>query len=217
MDSDDALLMSVLVDPLGKEYDLIPCGDAELAWDRLQSAVPDLILLDIMLPGMSGLELLARLRAQDGLATVPVIMTSSLEDLDKKRMAFELAASDYITKPYEPEELRIRVRANLQTEAARRFMANQNRELERLVQVQTDELIRTRDATINALAALAETRDNETGMHIQRTMSYMALLLEKMQGVPAMRPELEGKDVDLIHKSAPPVSYTHLRAHETHH
>jgi len=200
---DSATLQLSLIDALGSNYEIRVFGSAEEARAALEYVVPDIMLLDIMLPGISGLEFLTELKNHKEYDEIPTIIMTSLEDFDSKRKAFDLGASDYITKPYHGEEVRIRVKAHLQMAAMRQFTANQNERLRNLVRIRTEETIQTRDATISALAALAETRDNETGQHIKRTMRYMEILLERMQTSPKLLQELNGMEAELIAKSAP--------------
>ncbi|HOJ51205.1 MAG TPA: response regulator [Syntrophales bacterium] len=87
--------------------------DGEMAWHRLQKNPPDLIVLDLMLPGMSGLELCRLLKGQKHTESIPIIMvTAKNEDADKV-IGLELGADDYLTKPFNPRELVARVRAVL--------------------------------------------------------------------------------------------------------
>jgi len=87
--------------------------DGEAAWSQLLSAPPDLLLLDWMLPGESGLALARRIRENGGLRHLPIIMLTALGGEEEKVMALESGADDYLTKPFSPKELVARIRAVL--------------------------------------------------------------------------------------------------------
>lgn len=89
--------------------EVIPAQDAEAAWQILQTTLPDLILLDMMLPGMSGLDFLAQLRADKRFRTVPVIVLSIRSDINFRRRAQELGVYRYLLKPFSPAVLRSEV------------------------------------------------------------------------------------------------------------
>ncbi len=104
------LLMNLLTE---QGYTVYPASDGELALEFVQSTPPDLILLDIRMPGMDGFEVCQRLKADDRIASIPVIFLSALEDEQDKVKAFQAGGVDYITKPFPQEELLARVRIQL--------------------------------------------------------------------------------------------------------
>jgi two-component system phosphate regulon response regulator PhoB len=104
-------LVRMGLDSAGYEVETASTGAAAL--DRLRAAPPDLLLLDLMLPDLSGTELCKRIRADARLSELPVIMlTAKGEEVDRV-VGFELGADDYVTKPFSPRELALRVRAVL--------------------------------------------------------------------------------------------------------
>ncbi len=111
---DEEALREVLqfhLERAGYSVDLYASGDA--AWAGLQETTPDAILLDVMLPGIDGLEVLRRLQRDDRLATVPVLMlTAKAEEVDRI-VGLELGADDYISKPFSPREVVLRIKAVL--------------------------------------------------------------------------------------------------------
>lgn len=165
---------------------------------------PDLILLDIMMPEMDGYEVITRLKADERTRDIPVIfLTAKIEVADETR-GLGLGAVDYITKPVSPPIVLARVRTHLDLKIARDFLKDRNRYLEEEVRQRTREVAAVQNVTIQAMASLAETRDNETGNHIRRTQWYVKLLAEKLRHLPRFRAELDDdKTIDLIVKSAP--------------
>ncbi len=194
---DEPLNLTVLADLFKDEMRVLVAKDGEQALKRAAGTPrPDLILLDVMMPGMDGYEVCRRLKAMPEARDIPVIFVTALSEARDESAGLEAGAIDYITKPIYPPVVRARVQAHL-------ALVDQTRTLERLVAERTRELALTRDLTIHALASLAETRDNETGNHIRRTQHYMRLLAEHLRGHPRFAAELTDAAIDLLFKSAP--------------
>ncbi|RZT76481.1 putative two-component system response regulator [Azospira oryzae] len=164
---------------------------------------PDLILLDIMMPDMDGLEVARRLRADPATRDIPFIFLTARSQIEDERQGFELGAVDYITKPVSPPILLARVHTHLTLKAAKDFLKDQNAYLESEVQRRTQEVSMIQDVTIMAMASLAETRDNETGNHIRRTQNYVRILARQLQGHPRFAAFLSDANIELLYKSAP--------------
>lgn len=161
---------------------------------------PTLVLSDMEMPGLSGLELLRAIRQRD--EQVQVVMISGLQDLDTVRQCLREGAYDYLVKPFEFEELSHTVRRAID----RRRLIRQNIEyrdnLERMVLEQTEEIRQTRDIALVTLAKLAESRDAETGLHLERMAAYCRSLAEALREGPYQR-TLDRAFVDSLFKSAP--------------
>ncbi len=111
---DEALVRDLICHHLAREgFRPQGCPDAETAYRLLQERVPDAIVLDLMLPGMQGLELCKLIRTKESLAGIPIIILTAKEDELDKLLGFELGADDYVTKPFSPRELVARIRAIL--------------------------------------------------------------------------------------------------------
>ncbi|MBU0747962.1 MAG: two-component system response regulator [Gammaproteobacteria bacterium] len=164
---------------------------------------PDLILLDIMMPEMDGYEVLRRLQFNPETEDIPVIFLTAMSAADDESVGLELGAVDYITKPINPAIVMARVRNHLQLKRARDFLAHHNNFLEQEIANRTRALAELQDATIRAMASLAETRDNETGNHIRRTQHYVEALARKLQDHPRFKDELTDAAIETIFKSAP--------------
>ena len=164
---------------------------------------PDLVLLDIMMPGMDGHEVCRRLKQDQATAHIPVIFLTARADAMDEEAGLALGAVDYITKPISPAILLARVHAQLQLKASADFLRDQNSFLEREVARRTCDLQAIQDVTIHAMASLAETRDNETGNHIRRTQHYVRVLAEALAGQPRFAAQLDAQRIDMMCKSAP--------------
>jgi putative two-component system response regulator len=165
--------------------------------------IPDLILLDVMMPGMNGFEVCERLHDNAATAGIPVIFLTALASVEDERHGLQVGAVDYVTKPISPPILQARVRTHLRLKASTDFLRDKADFLEREVLRRTREITTIQDVTIQVMASLAETRDNETGHHIRRTQHYVRVLAEELASHPRFRDELSTSVIDLMFKSAP--------------
>jgi putative two-component system response regulator len=165
---------------------------------------PDLILLDIMMPEMDGYEVCRRLKADTKTRDIPIIFLTAKTEVIDETLGFELGASDYITKPISPPIVLARVETHLAIKRVQDFLKDKNTYLASEVNKRTAEVMAIQDVTINAMASLAETRDNETGNHIRRTQRYVRVLAEKLRYNPRFAHFLnDDKTIELLYKSAP--------------
>ncbi len=168
-----------------------------------QQQKPDLILLDIMMPGMDGYEVCQRLKADVATRDIPVIFLTAKIQVEDEQKGFAVGAVDYITKPISIPILLARVATQLQLKEARDQLKNQNAILEEKVAQRTKELQISQDISILAMSSLAEIRDNETGNHIRRTQYYVKYLAEQMARVDKYADLLDSRTIELLFKSAP--------------
>jgi len=113
-------------------YDVQSASSGEAALEQVQIARPDLILLDILMPGLSGFEVCEKLKADESTKDIPVIFVSSMTDLDSKLQGFKVGGVDYINKPFQHAEILVRVNTHITLQRLRRHLEEQNIELERL-------------------------------------------------------------------------------------
>ena len=195
--------LDILVDALGDDYEVAVATDGPSALALAKEQTPDLILLDIMMPGLDGYEVCRRLMADPATAQTPVIFLTALTDVADKTRGFAVGGVDYVTKPFEPAEIKARARTHLSLRLARQELARQNEILEEKVRERTRELALTQDAIIEAMAGLAEYRDPETGAHIKRTRNYVRVLAETLRAQPGYAGQFTDEIIDLLYKSAP--------------
>ncbi|MCX5813798.1 MAG: two-component system response regulator [Proteobacteria bacterium] len=165
--------------------------------------MPDLILLDIMMPEMDGYEVISKLKENPETADIPVIFLTAKAEVEDEQRGFELGAVDYITKPISPPIVMARVKTHLTLKTARDFLKDKNEYLEQEIKRRMKELTTAQDMTIVAMASLAETRDSDTGNHIRRTQNYVKLLAKKLQKHPRFSHFLTDENIELLYKSAP--------------
>ena len=164
---------------------------------------PDLILLDIMMPGMDGYEVCTRLKADATTRDIPVIFLTAKAEIEDEKHGLELGAVDYITKPISPPIVLARVKTHLTLKASADFLRDKNEFLEAEVARRTAEVAAIQDVTILAMASLAETRDSDTGNHIRRTQFYVKVLAEKLRNHPRFDHFLSDRNITMLFKSAP--------------
>ena len=141
---------------------------------------PDLILLDIMMPGMDGYEVCQHLQSDPKTRDIPVIFLTAKSEVEDEKRGLEMGAVDYITKPISPPIVMARVATQLHVKASADFLRSKADFLECEVGKRTREVMAIQDVTILAMASLAETRDSDTGNHIRRTQYYVKALAEKL-------------------------------------
>ena len=176
-------------------------GDADEALRSVGGEQPPaLVMLDIEMPGTSGLELLAQIKetAED----TQVVMVSGLHDLGTVRQCLRAGAYDYLAKPFELEDLANTAERALERRRRLRQNAEYQQDLERMVQEQTVEIRRTRDIALLTLAKLAESRDSETGLHLERIQEYCRILAEQVLVGP-YEDQVDDDFVEWLVKSSP--------------
>ncbi len=180
--------IDVLVGILKQDYQVKAAINGEMALKIVRASTPDLILLDIMMPGIDGYEVCRRLKADHTTRHIPVIFITAKIGIQDEIHGLELGAVDYITKPISPPVVEARVKTHL-------ALANQNRELDRKVREQTHQLNETRLQIVQRLGRAAEYKDNETGLHVIR-MSYYSKILALAAG-------MSESDADVLMNAAP--------------
>jgi response regulator RpfG family c-di-GMP phosphodiesterase len=201
-DTPDNLML--MADLLREKYRVKVANSGEKALRILQGdPLPDLILLDIMMPGLSGHQVAELLQQDPRTRHVPIIFLTAMAAMESEIQGLALGAVDYITKPISPPRVLARVDTQLKIKAAADFLRDQNDYLEQEVRRRTREVMAIQDVTIQAMASLAETRDNETGNHIRRTQHYVKLLAELLRDHPRFRHFLDDDTIGLLFKSAP--------------
>ena len=198
---DNLSLMSGL---LKDQYKVKVANSGEKALKQVQGEVkPDLILLDIMMPGLSGYDVIREIKADPLARNIPVIFLTAMSEAEDEKKGLEMGAADYITKPISPPIVLARVKTQLENKAVADFLRDQNAYLESEVGKRTSEISAIQDVTILAMASLAETRDSDTGNHIRRTQHYVKILAERLKTHPRFGFFLSEQTINSLFKSAP--------------
>lgn len=162
---------------------------------HMQSNVPDLIITDYRMPGMDGIEFTRRIRAQKSLSDVPVIIVTVVEDRQIRYQALENGATDFLTRPIDPQECRARCINLLALRHNQKIVSNHSHWLETQVLQATHEIRARERETLLKLAKAGEYRDEDTGNHIVRMAKYSRLIAEELQ--------LSDHECDEIESAAP--------------
>lgn len=157
----------------------------------MQSAIPDLIITDYRMPGMDGIEFTRRVRAQKNLADVPVIIVTVVEDRQIRYQALENGATDFLTRPIDPQECRARCINLLALRRNQKIVSNHSQWLENQVLQATQEIRARERETLLKLAKAGEYRDEDTGNHIIRMAKYSRLIAEELNLSPDECDEIE--------------------------
>lgn len=198
---DNQLILEELLKPL---YQVRVAGHGQEALSMAaEDPRPDLILLDVVMPGMSGFDVCRQLKSRAETRDIPVIFLTTLNATEDETRGMVLGAADYINKPVNPPVVLVRVANHLRLKAASDFLKDKNAFLENEVARRTAEVRAVQDVTVHALASLAETRDNETGNHIRRTQNYVKALAEHLKDHPRFAPALDEHSRRLLYQSAP--------------
>lgn len=179
---DTPLNLDVMREILTPHYRIRLATNGPSAIKLATQHTPDLILLDIMMPGMDGYAVCKHLKEDPRLAKVPVIFVTAMTEVEDETKGFECGAVDYITKPVSAPVVLARVKTHL-------ALYDQNRALEHKVRERTHELEETRLQIIQRLGRAAEYKDNETGRHVIR-MSHYARLIALHDGLDPTEAEL---------------------------
>ncbi|KMY68910.1 chemotaxis protein CheY [Desulfocarbo indianensis] len=179
-------VLEALLKPLG--YEVAVAEDGFQCLEMMPQLMPDLVLMDVMMPRMDGFEVTRRLKSHENYRDTPVVIVTALKEIDDRVAALEAGADDFLTKPVDKSELRARVRSLLKVKAYHDHLLNYQRELEAEVNARTQELANAlamvRNAsldTIFRLSRAAEYRDEDTGSHITRMSNYSARLARKLE------------------------------------
>ena len=185
-DSDTNLSMAEAV--LEDQYRVMTMPSAAKLFALLEKITPDLILLDIEMPGMDGFEALALLKGETIWQDIPIMFLTGRNDPVVEARGLELGAVDFVTKPFSAHVLLNRIQTHLN--------------IDEIIRERTLQLHRLQNSIISVLADMVENRDKGTGGHIERTSVYMKVLIEKMKELGIYAEEIQGWDVEKMISSA---------------
>jgi putative two-component system response regulator len=172
--------IDILVEALREDYRVGAAMDGQRAIANAKRSRPDLILLDVMMPGINGFEVCQSLKEDPITCKIPIIFITALDDSENKTRGFEIGAVDYITKPFDIAEVKSRVKTHLALKTAQEALKSQNKILEEKVKERTTELEAARLDLIWRLGKAAEYRDTDTGNHVVRVAYYCKVLAESL-------------------------------------
>ncbi len=184
-------------------YRVLAFPNGRMALNAAAKNPPDIILLDILMPEMDGFEVARRLKAAEALQEIPILFISALGDTENKVKAFAAGGVDYVTKPFQFEEVRARVETHLRLRKMSLELERHNLHLEELVREKVRQISVSQLATILAVSKLAEYRDDDTGQHIERTRTLCRIIAEQLGHNSPYEKDINDDYVQNIFQAAP--------------
>lgn len=207
---DNAMNIDILRRILRKDYDLDTATSGEECLAKMPSFKPQLVLLDIMMPGIKGYDVCREIKSSPLGRFVQVILVSGKGSAAERVQGYEAKADDYMVKPFDHEEMLSKVQVHLRLAKAQRQLASAKEELqvyandlEQLVAQRTQQWIATQDMTVFALAQLTDSRDPETGEHICRIRFYAQTLAEQLQHSGPYKDQIDARFLEDLFRGSP--------------
>jgi len=208
---DNEMNRDLLTRRLGlKGYEVLTAHDGLSALEILKSHRVDLVLLDIMMPNLDGYQVLENIKADEYLADLPVIMITAVDEIDSAVKCIEMGADDYLTKPFNGILLGARINASLEKHRLRKQEQKQRQQIEDLnlfltarVRQQVTEIASAQIGAIFAMSKLAESRDPETGEHLDRMREYCRLLAQELGKQPKYASYIDKSYIENIYSASP--------------
>lgn len=197
--------IEVLEGILSPVYDVYVALDGKKALDLVKKINPDIILLDIMMPEMDGYETLAKLNELHLVDNIPVIFLTAKIGPQSEEQGLNLGAVDYITKPFSPSLVRLRIKNQLEFKKSRDKLNELVEERTKSLNQTLTELKKTLKVMLMSLGSLAEYRDNETGVHIRRTQVLVRKLAEVLYEKEKYRKFLPNREIIDHYATAAPL------------
>ena len=195
--------LALLANLLRETYEVCIANHGQKGLTLAFSDLPDLILLDVMMPDMDGWEVCRRLKSDPRTFRIPVIFLTAKASQEDEEFGLSLGAVDFITKPISPPIVLARIKTHLQNKAWQDFLQDQNDWLQVEVLRRLSEVNRLQDASIWVMVSLAEFRDECTGYHIRRTQEFVRMLAEHLALESSYAAQLTAHDIEQLAKSAP--------------
>lgn len=195
--------LTLMMQVLNKRYRVQVAVSGSKALEVVRRRVPDLMVLDVMMPGMDGYEVCRRLKADPATRHLPVIFLTALSRPEDETAAFEAGAADFVTKPFNPATLLARVRTQLDLRQAQDRLRQRADMLSDELDERRNEVEALRDTTLFVMVGMAEFRDADTGNHIVRTQEYVRALASWLGMQADAPPGLDEQGIEALAKAAP--------------
>ena len=194
-------ILSAMLQRKGYVVSAFPRGKMALA--AAERKLPDLVLLDINMPEMNGYEVCESFKSKPRLRDIPIVFISALSDTDDKVRALKCGGVDYISKPFQMEEVYARVDTQLQLHNAQKVMRQFNEQLKAKVAQQVEEINNAQLAMLFALAKLSHTRDDDTGLHLERVQHLCKILAAALADLSPYNYTITPEFITTIYHTSP--------------
>jgi len=193
--------ITALTHTLSPVYTVYAAKDGHHALKAAEEYLPNIILLDVLMPGMNGYEVLKLLKSKTETAPIPVVFLTAKSDTKSELEGLSLGAVDYITKPFSPPLLLKRIELHLLVETQKRELIGFNENLRKMVEVKTKTVVELQNAVLKTMAELVEFRDDITGGHVERMQRHLDIMLKTMKKMKVYEDETSGWDIALVLQS----------------
>ncbi len=183
---------------LSGHYNVATVDSGQRMLKMLEKNIPDMILLDVEMPEMNGYDAIKIIKSKRETKDIPIIFLTAKSDSDSELEGLSLGAIDYIIKPFSPPLLLKRIETHLLVESQKEELLNYNKNLQSLVDAKTRTVLELQNAILRAMAELVENRDDITGKHLERTQSYLSLLINAIKNHPLYADEVSNWNIDLV-------------------
>jgi putative two-component system response regulator len=200
---DNAANLSAGKNMLKKLYEVYPVQSGARLFELFEKVTPDLILLDIVMPGMDGYEVIYRLKQDTRYDMIPVIFLSAMNNEGSELKGLDMGAVDYVSKPFNASLLQKRINNHILISEQRKKLHYYSEHLKEEVERKTHQVIELQDTMLATVTELVEFRDGNTGSHIDRTQRYLELLVDEIQRQGIYRDVVSEWDTRLLITSAP--------------
>ena len=199
---DDPTNLTVGSTALEKHYNVVTLNTGARLLKMLEKRIPDLILLDIEMPEMDGFQTIVRIKSNEKFKNILVIFLTAKNDCQSELEGLSLGAIDFITKPFSPPLLLKRVYIHLLVESQQQELVRFNNHLQDMVDQKTRTVLELQNTVLKTMAELVEFRDTITGSHIERTQSYLRILIDGLRKSGYCAEEVAAWDSELLLQSA---------------
>jgi putative two-component system response regulator len=199
---DNPINLKLARNTLMGKYDVFTVPSAEKLFELLEKTLSDIILLDVMMPEMSGYDAIKVLKSNPRTADIPVIFLTSKSDTNSELEGFIHGAVDYVSKPFSPQLLLKRVDVHVLVESQKKELEHINQNLQKLVDEKTEEIQNLQSAILKTMSNLVEYRDDVTGNHVERSELLLRLLTEEMIRQNVYTDEVKNWDFKFFPQSA---------------
>ncbi len=203
VDDEEKILRSLKRVFMVEPYEILSAKSGKEALEIIKDRDLHVVLLDILMPGLDGYETCKQIKSGVNGELTQVILVSSQVSVEARLKGYEVGADDYIVKPFDNDELLAKVRVQFRLRDALAKLSSQNTILEERVQQRTAQITKTRDVTVFALAKLAESRDPETGEHLERLRVYSRMIAEQLAKEGPYINEIDEQFLENIYRSSP--------------
>ncbi len=200
---DDTTSLKLANKILGQEYRVATVSSGATVFDYLTKNTPDLILLDLNMPHIDGMQVMERIQGDPALREIPVIFLTAEQDPASEARCLESGAIDFVAKPFVPAVLMSRVKRTLELMDYRRQLETMVDQQSRLISLRTERIADIQNSVIVGMANLIESRDNSTGRHVKNTQMYVELICSAIIDRGLFKNQMTEEYKNHVVKSAP--------------